>query len=447
MQEPSAQASFIAAARRAAQASASSSKSRAAVPAKGDASSVNAISGLLSQMRREMPAKGTGPANGGDDAPKSNSAGMPADSGSPETAKKRSSGTSRRRTFLIALAGLVVILGSLQTLRTLQLRHQQAAAVVETLPDSYRLPSTPGAPADPAPAAPVPASQAPEPNQRDSALSPKMLGSEPGQLVAGKSTPALSPETFDRMPVGSTPRQPAAAPAPVQQAMGLAEAAAAGIANAQFELGSRLADGRGMARDSRNAQVWFEKAALQGLAPAQYRLGSLYERGMGVDRDLKRAYDWYSKAAALGNVRAMHNLAVLNAEGIDGSPDYKAAAGWFLKAAEYGVRDSQYNLAILYARGLGIEQNLQLSWAWFNTAALQGDEDAAKKRDDVAVRLDAGQLAAAKATAAAFRPKTPDQASNEVPQPADGWAAPRAGQTSDPRSDARTSGKGKVSSL
>ena len=131
----------------------------------------------------------------------------------------------------------------------------------------------------------------------------------------------------------------------------------------------------------------------QNSAPAQYRLGSHYERGVGVDKDARKAREWYQRAAEAGNVRAMHNLAVLSAEGVDGKPDYAAAASWFRKAAEFGVRDSQYNLAILYARGLGIEQNLQQSWMWFSLAQAQGDEDAGKKREDIAARLDSKGLA------------------------------------------------------
>ena len=42
--------------------------------------------------------------------------------------------------------------------------------------------------------------------------------------------------------------------------------------------------------------------------------------------------------------------------------------------------------AILYARGIGIEQNLAESYKWFALAANTGDQDAARKRDEVAGR-------------------------------------------------------------
>jgi len=124
----------------------------------------------------------------------------------------------------------------------------------------------------------------------------------------------------------------------------------------------------------------------------------------------------------------MHNLAVLYAEGVDGKPDYKAASEWFLKAASYGVTDSQYNLAILYARGIGVQANLAESYRWFALAAAGGDNEAAKKRDEVAARLDKQILAAAKAAAQNFAAeREPDEATN-LKAPPGGWDKAPAAQ-------------------
>ena len=207
-------------------------------------------------------------------------------------------------------------------------------------------------------------------------------------------------------------------------AEGLRSAAAAGDAGAQYEIGLRYSDGRGVARDPKQSIAWFEKAAAQGSALAAYRLGSAFEKGVGIDRDPALAMSWYGKAADAGNVRAMHNLAVMSAEGAAGKPDYAKAAQWFGKASTFGVRDSQFNLAILYARGLGIEQSLPQSYTWFAIAAAGGDEDAAKKRDEVAGKLDAKALASAKAAVEAFHAAVPAAAANEMVSPPGGWDAP-----------------------
>ncbi len=103
------------------------------------------------------------------------------------------------------------------------------------------------------------------------------------------------------------------------------------------------------------------------------------------------------------------------------APTTRAASQWFRKAADRGVADSQFNLGILYARGIGVEQNLAESFKWFSLAAAQGDSDAAHKRDDIAQRLDAQSLAAAKLAIQTFTTEPqPDDAVN-APAPAGGW--------------------------
>ena len=202
----------------------------------------------------------------------------------------------------------------------------------------------------------------------------------------------------------------------------LREAAARGEAAAAYEVGTRFAEGhQGVARSTEEAARWFERAARHGLAPAQFRLGSLYEKGQGVRRDLKEARRYYGLAADQGHAKAMHNLAVLYAEGVDGKPDYKTAAGWFEKAAGFGVSDSQYNLGILYARGLGTTKDLIASYKWFSLAAAQGDKESAKKRDDVATRLDAAARAKAETAVRSWVPHLQPQEAIRVAVPAGGW--------------------------
>ena len=204
--------------------------------------------------------------------------------------------------------------------------------------------------------------------------------------------------------------------------LALRQAAAAGDPAALFEVAVRYTEGNGVQPDLSEALKYYEKAAARGLAPAQYRLGSLYEKGRGTTKDLDLARMWYGRAADQGNAKATHNLAVLYAEGIDGNPDFEKAAGWFLKAADFGVRDSQYNLGILYARGLGVEKNLVDSYKWFALAAKQGDNDAAKKRDEVANMLSETELAEARLAADTWKRKPLLPAANEVTvDPA--WAA------------------------
>ena len=325
--------------------------------------------------------------------------------GSGTLGRARSFLAQRRRPILLSLAALVLLVGALEVVKL------SAGSAEATRVSEAAAPARSGAAASATPAAAA---------SKQAEL--------PKAVLPAASAPGPAP-----LPTFVTGTK---APAPADGiAEGLRTAAASGDAGAQYEVGQRYSDGRGVSRDPKQAVAWFEKAAAQGSAPAAYRLGSAYEKGVGVDRDPALALGWYGKAADAGNIRAMHNLAVMSAEGAVGKPDYAKAAQWFGKASTYGVRDSQFNLAILYARGLGIEQSLPQSYTWFAIAASGGDEDAAKKRDEVAAKLDAKALSSAKAAADAFHAATAAPTANDVAPPAGGWdgAAPRVPAAAGPK--------------
>jgi TPR repeat protein len=238
-----------------------------------------------------------------------------------------------------------------------------------------------------------------------------------GTSTAPGTRAAVAPEK----PASLTTNDPLLRFEGLREAERLKQAARSGDPAAFIEIGTRYLEGKGAPRDPKTAALWFERASDFGSAPAQYRLGALYREGRGVERNARMALKYFQIASDAGNARAMHNTAVLLAEGVNGSPEYAAAGEWFKRAAEFGIRDSQYNLAILYARGLGVSQDLMASYAWFAAAAANGDEDAAKKRDEVGARLSGEKLQQAKAAAAAWKPKTPDPAANEVSAPPGGW--------------------------
>nr|WP_281063209.1 tetratricopeptide repeat protein [Ancylobacter gelatini] len=194
---------------------------------------------------------------------------------------------------------------------------------------------------------------------------------------------------------------------------GLRAAALSGDPGAAYEIAHRFMEGSGVPASVARAAEWFQYAAAQGSVPAAYRLAAIYEKGMAdVPRDVARARQLYEQAATGGNVRAMHNLGVLLAAGVDGQPDYRSAAEWFTRAAERGVRDSQYNLAVLYARGFGVTTNLAEAWQWFSLAASSGDNEAAVKRDEVARKMDAKSLDAARASIEGWAPLMVDAKAN-----------------------------------
>jgi localization factor PodJL len=280
---------------------------------------------------------------------------------------------------------------------------------------------------------------------------PAPPASAPSTTDITGSVPARAAPHHAAVPAASLPPAPVASLAPpapsspgvdqVPAAIGgkmLVAAAAAGEPAAAYEVATRFAEGRGVPQSFQSAAVWYERAAKGGLAPALFRLGALYEKGNGVTKDLNEARRLYLAAAEKGNANAMHNVGVLYAEGIDGKPDFKIAAQWFRRSAGFGIADSQYNLAVLYARGIGVEHNLTEAYRWFALAAKAGDAEAAKKRDDIAGRLDQKALAAAREAVETFVADQPPADAAAVAPPAGGWdqAEPDIKRKSRPRAHA-----------
>src|SRR6185312_13539987 len=83
-----------------------------------------------------------------------------------------------------------------------------------------------------------------------------------------------------------------------------------GIAEAQFNLGARFANGKGPALDYAQAAHWYRKAAEQSHALAQFNLGVMYAEGQGVLSDKAQSMLWFDRAAHLGDPGAQYRLGV-----------------------------------------------------------------------------------------------------------------------------------------
>ncbi|WP_041320741.1 tetratricopeptide repeat protein [Hyphomicrobium denitrificans] len=210
-------------------------------------------------------------------------------------------------------------------------------------------------------------------------------------------------------------------PAATVGPLSLRLAAANGDASAEFEVGARLAEGKGTPQNFKEAAKWYQRAADHGLVQAQYRLGTFYERGLGMKADRALAETWYKRAADKGNVKAMHNLAVLSANQTDQSPDYTTAAQWFEQAAQRGLADSQFNLAILYENGLGVKKDLQQAYMWISLAARDKDADAVRRQGILRGKLTAEDLAEAERMISEWRPIPVDRGVNDARLAGEEW--------------------------
>jgi localization factor PodJL len=430
---------------------------RAASPSERIAASESAISEIaasppgpvstsnfIAAARRAAQAAAAAPAN-------DKTARNPLKAATGDASGEPSTITSKIRSLLVGASVVVIVLGTFKMAMTL-LDSGSPPPMPAMENSSEQAPAQPPGGDDARPAMPdavTPSMTSPTPIGRQSFNNAAPGVSEGTVSVAIPqiiSVPAASPISSSDI----TGAIPAAQPAQAGRKLGMVQvpptekipdgiggpvlraAALKGDPPAAYEIGVRFAEGKGVATNYDEAAKWYDRAAQAGVVPAIFRLGTLYEKGLSVTKDVDIARRYYLQAAERGNAKAMHNLAVLDADGGGKGANYKSASLWFRKAADRGVADSQFNLGILYARGIGVEQNLAESFKWFSLAAAQGDADSARKRDDIAKRLDAQSLAAAKLAIQTFTPEPqPDDAIN-VASPAGGWdnapaqaAAPR----------------------
>ncbi|MEI6535386.1 MAG: tetratricopeptide repeat protein [Verrucomicrobiaceae bacterium] len=110
-------------------------------------------------------------------------------------------------------------------------------------------------------------------------------------------------------------------------------AAEKGEADCQFNLALMYEKGMGVAKDEKEAVVWYRKSAEQGNSNAQFNLGVLYENGRGCDVDFAQANQWYRKASVQGDALAIGNLGMLYLRGDGVKVDKIAGIALLLQSA------------------------------------------------------------------------------------------------------------------
>lgn len=116
---------------------------------------------------------------------------------------------------------------------------------------------------------------------------------------------------------------------------------------AQFRYAEMLRDGRGVAKNIREAVTWTRKAADGGLAAAQCQMGLFYMNGLGVEQDDDKAVEWLEKAAKQAQAQAQCNLGIYHAR-FSNKESVRLALKWFNEAVTQDYADAEYNLAKLY---------------------------------------------------------------------------------------------------
>ena len=129
------------------------------------------------------------------------------------------------------------------------------------------------------------------------------------------------------------------------------------------------------------------QAAEQGNASAQFNLGVRYANGRGVPEDVIEAAKWYRLAAEQDHPKAQFNLGAMYARGWGVLQDAAEATKWYRKAAEQGHAEAQWRLGLYYTRRFGGKYDPVQAYAWFSIAAAQGHTRAAENRDEIKSKL------------------------------------------------------------
>lgn len=178
------------------------------------------------------------------------------------------------------------------------------------------------------------------------------------------------------------------------------------------ELGSRYAEGRGVAPDLVRAAVFHDKACLGGDADSCTFLGIAYHAGKGVPsnaeratasfaracdlggpadcanfglalvkgegiaKDVLRAFRYFDAACDAGNVAGCSSLGAAYSLGVGVPADKQRARRLFRKACDGNDAGGCYNLGVVYDQGLGVRKDPKRAAALYIGACEQDDGSA-----------------------------------------------------------------------
>ncbi len=178
-----------------------------------------------------------------------------------------------------------------------------------------------------------------------------------------------------------------------------------GDLDAQNRLGAAYLEGKGVDRNTAEAERWFRQAAEKGYAKAQYNLGVLYITGQGVPRNQAEAFQWFSKAARQGLADAQYNLGVMYYQGSGVRQSYADALASYERAARKGHALAQYNLGLMYLEGKSAAKDPVQAYMWISLAAKEKVPGAVQSLDYLAEKMTPEQKDKAKKTAKEFKPE------------------------------------------
>ena len=124
----------------------------------------------------------------------------------------------------------------------------------------------------------------------------------------------------------------------MRQAKAQAQAAPKVDPGALFQRARRCYLGEGVPEDHKQAFALFMQAAQAGHAPSQNNVGVMLGEGIGATKNLAQAREWLRRASQGGNCMASYNLAIIYSVGKGVSVDYGQTAKWANLAEHQGFQ-------------------------------------------------------------------------------------------------------------
>ena len=116
-----------------------------------------------------------------------------------------------------------------------------------------------------------------------------------------------------------------------------ASAAAAPAGQAEFDLGRKVRNGAGVARDAARAYQLIHRAAILQHPAAMFTLSNMLVAGEGVPPDRAAARSWLEAAAALENPETLQQLALHLQEGTLGYARDEVRAAQLLRQLAHAM--------------------------------------------------------------------------------------------------------------
>lgn len=162
--------------------------------------------------------------------------------------------------------------------------------------------------------------------------------------------------------------QPPSDPAEAGAVDWMRRAADEGLADAQFEIAVRHAQGKLAALDPVAAREWYGRAAAQKYAPALCNLATMEWQGTGGPVDIKNAEEHFRAAAEAGLPQGEFGVG----EVLRVQSRFADAAAAYTRAAEVGIVDADFWLGCFASQGLVQPRDEAAASMHFIKAALGG---------------------------------------------------------------------------